>query len=167
MKQMWCAVMFAAAVATAGAQGGATGTPEQKPMDKSASGKEVTLTGCLQADANKTMFWLSDAGTAGEAKSETGAPASTTAGKASDMKKSYRLTPAASVSLQPHVGHKVEITGTIDKSAGASARGTAGAETPAAGATGTAGSEAKRLENAPQVNVSAVKHVSPTCQPGQ
>jgi hypothetical protein len=161
MKQMWCAAMFAAAVATAGAQGGA-GAPEQKPMDKPAGAKETTLTGCLQADANKTMFWLSDAGTAGAPKSETGAAAS--AGKASDMKKTYRLSPASSVSLQPHVGHKVEITGTIDP---ASARGTAGAETPAPGATGTAGSEAKRLENAPQVNVTAVKHVSPTCQPGQ
>ena len=168
MKQMWCAIMLAAAVATAGAQGGAT-EASQKPADKPAASGSVTLTGCLQTDANKTLFWLSDASSAaGQQKSEPGA--ATSAAKPDEMKsaakaETYRLNPASSVSLQPHVGHKVEITGMIDRSAAsAGTRGTAGTERPTAGAA--AGAEAK-LENARQVNVTAVKHISPTCEPAK
>jgi hypothetical protein len=158
MKQMWCAIMIAGAVATAGAQGGATDPPQQKPMDKPAAAGTVTLTGCLQADTNKSVFWLSDAGTMGQPKSEGAAtPAEM---KKSAKAETYRLNPASDVSLSGHVGHKVEITGTIDRSAGATARGTTGT-------SGTASAETKHLENAKQVSVTAVKHISPTCEPGK
>lgn len=148
MKRMWCAAMVIAAAASVAAQGGAGGTT-QKPATKPSASGTVTLTGCLQADKNKSTFWLSDAGTA------------TSSAKVDQTKKTaaaetYRLNPTNNVVLEKHVGHKVEIQGSFEASgAGRTARGTSGA---------AADAETKHLENARQVNVTALKHISPVCE---
>jgi hypothetical protein len=88
-------------------------------------------------------FMLTNAAAAG-----AGAPVATSgSGAASSTKASYRLDGTEST-LTPHVGHKVEITGTLEEQrpASAAAGGAASAATPA----GT-------------LKVDSVKMVSTTC----
>jgi len=90
-------------------------------------------------------FMLTNAAAAG-----AGAPVATSgtgAGAAAGAKASYRLDGTEST-LTPHVGHKVEITGTLEEQrpASAAAGGAASATTPA----GT-------------LKVDSVKMVSTTC----
>jgi hypothetical protein len=95
------------------------------------------------------------------------------------MAETYRLNPSAGVALQGHVGHKVQITGSFTDnaaagtsqagrgtSAGTGTTGTGGAATgsPAAGSMGP---HMSHVEKARSVNVTALKHVSPTCEPGK
>lgn len=160
----WCAAAVFGVVFTAAAQTG--GSQPGQPASTEAAGK-VTLTGCLQADQSGSTFWLSDA-TKGKAETTGTASGSGTAGsaeqkKAMAMAETYRLNPTGSVSLKPHVGHKVEITGTL---ADASARGTSGTTPPATPPASGTGAM-KDLGSARQVDVTAVKHISPTCEPGK
>jgi len=85
-------------------------------------------------------FMLSNASAAG-----AGAPVATSgaAGAAAGAKASYRLDGTEST-LTPHVGHKVEITGTLE-------------ERPASSAAGGANAPAGTLK------VDSVKMVSTTC----
>lgn len=65
---------------------------------------------------------------------------------------SYQLT-GDTAKLTEHVGHEVKITGTMSSSASGASSGAASSTTPGAGAE-------KTLE------VTSVKHISKTCQPG-
>lgn len=192
----WCAAAVLGAAVTTSAQTGAGSQPSGKTSGQDASGK-VTLTGCLQADQNGSTFWLSDAGMAGRnagkgrpsgAGAEATPPAAGTTGsgsgatsagsvdqkKATAMAETYRLNATGGVALKPHVGHKVEIMGTL-ADAGASRtgsgtsaeRGTSGSTSPGTPAASGSGAHMKDLENARQVNVTAVKHISPVCEPGK
>lgn len=131
--------------------------PAPKAGAQSSAAKTITVTGCLAkaqpaatgtagaagaAAKDETKFVLSNAalspggaaGTAGTA----GAPATAIASE-------YKLD-GDDAKLTPHVGHKVEITGTVQESKG-------GTEAPAASAA-----------NAPKLKVDNVKMVSPNCQ---
>ena len=90
-------------------------------------------------------FMLTNAAAAG-----AGAPVATSgaAGAAAGAKASYRLDGTEST-LTPHVGHKVEITGTVEEPRGASAA--------AGGASASANAPAGTLK------VDSVKMVSTTC----
>jgi len=90
-------------------------------------------------------FSLTNAAAAG-----AGGPVGT-AGSA--VAKTYRLDGAESM-IAPHVGHKVEITGTVEDQAGS----TATASASAAGAT------ASSTVTAPKLKAESVKMVAPTCQ---
>jgi len=86
-------------------------------------------------------FMLTNAAAAG-----AGAPVATSgsgAGAAAGAKASYRLD-GTETTLTPHVGHKVEITGTLE-------------ERPASAAAGAANAPAGTLK------VDSVKMVSTTC----
>jgi hypothetical protein len=83
-------------------------------------------------------FMLTNAAAAG-----AGAPVATSGGAAGAAKVSYRLDGTEST-LTPHVGHKVEITGTVE-------------ERPASAAAGGANAPAGTLK------VDSVKMVSTTC----
>jgi hypothetical protein len=101
-----------------------------------------------QKDTGKSMTWTGclreAAGASGEFELTNASDKSASAEKGSAT---YRLVPGASVSLKEHVGHKVEITGMKEASTGEKA--------PTSGAMGEE-----------KIKVSALKHVSPTCDAG-
>ena len=120
----------------------------------SSSANKVTVTGCIQRAAAEaptatsgtsgaaipdTQFVLANAtaGTSPAGTSGTSSSAMTTAPR-------YRLDDDAVSKITPHVGHKVEVTGTVDSSS----RST--------GATSTGAS-------APKLKVESIKMMAATC----
>jgi hypothetical protein len=155
-------------------QGGAPTTPDRQPPSTQAppstppatqapptstqagranADKKVTFSGCIERQpasaaavtgAPTMPFMLTNA-SAGAA-----APVATSgggAGAASAAKVSYRLD-GTETTLTPHVGHKVEITGTVEEQRPASAAGGASASSNAPAGT---------------LKVDSVKMVSTTC----
>ena len=116
-----CCSCIVGVVALAGAQ--------DKPMDK-PMGKEMKVTGCVAAGADADHFMLNNAMMASKGDDK--------AMKADMKPMSYALTGGE---LKPHVGHKVEVTGTMAK--------------PKSGDAAMA--EAHGL------NVKSVKMLAPTC----
>jgi hypothetical protein len=113
--------------------------------------KTLTVTGCLKAGDTPESFTLSDlkwkddkaVGTSG-ATAPAAPPVAAT---------SLKLIPSAATKLADHVGHTVEVTGTIgDKAAGSAAPSDPAAARPSASAQ-TA------------LNVRNVRMVSATCTP--
>ena len=112
--------------------------------------KKITISGCVArqpegqsaaAGAPAMPFSLTNAAAVG-----AGGPVGTAGASASA--KTYRLDAAESM-ISPHVGHKVEITGTVDdQPASASAASAAGASAVAA----------------PKLKAESVKMVAATCQ---
>jgi hypothetical protein len=141
--------------------GGAQTPPAGTPSARESASK-VTVTGCLEkASASSST---SPTGTSGAA---TGAamepkfvlnqvtPSSTgtagTAGTSTPAASSYKLD-GDDAKLSPHVGHKVEITGSIDDKP-SSAR----SETPPAASSSASA--------APKLKVEAVKMIAGSCTP--
>jgi hypothetical protein len=95
-------------------------TPPQStpPMqDARDAAKTVTVTGCLKAGDTADSFTLSDLkwsnkdkGTAAVGTSGTAAPPAAIASATS-----LKIIPGASAKLSEHVGHQVEVTGTISE----------------------------------------------------
>ncbi len=128
-----------------------------------AKGKTMQLTGCLGKGADANSFVLSNA-MASTGAAMAGKDAKADASMHADMK-SYRVTAKEDLKLTGHVGHKIEVTGQLDSSAagsmgsmGSTKSGDAGAATSGAGASATAKSGAM-----PQLTVTAMKHIAPTC----
>jgi hypothetical protein len=90
-------------------------------------------------------FTLTNAAAAGAS-----APVGTAGGPSATVAKTYRLDAAESM-ISPHVGHKVEITGTVEDQPGSSAG------EPATGAAASATA-------APKLKAESVKMVATTCQ---
>lgn len=142
--------------------GQAPGTAAPAPQAPSASAsasadKKVTLSGCIERQpasaaavtGTPTMpFTLANASPAG-AKAPVGTSGGATGAASAAAGKSYRLDAAESV-LSPHVGHKVEVTGTIEEESASPAAG--------AGAAGASSAAAAKLK------VDSVKMVSTSCQ---
>ena len=132
-------------------------TPDQpKPAEKrmgSADAKSVTLTGCVREGDMPNSFVLANADVSSIPGLSAGSAATGTSGAASTA--TLGLT-SSGVDLKPHVGHKVEVTGTIAPS-GPRPSGTTG--TPEAGAPSAAGDKDKKAK----INVTAVKHISDSC----
>jgi hypothetical protein len=137
---------FAAALFAVGvsAQTPAAGQPPgaSQPQDaKDAAPKTATVTGCLKAGDTPDSFMLSDLKWKEDKAVGTAGTPATPPVSASSLK----LTGSK---LSDHVGHTVEVTGTIaakaDKAADPAAR-------PAAAA-------------APSLNVSNIKMIAATCQ---
>jgi hypothetical protein len=117
------------------------------------------VTGCVAKAEPAATGTAGAAGAAGAAKDETKfvlshasiSPSGTagTAGAANPpataIASEYKLD-GDDAKLSPHVGHKVEITGTVDEAKGAT-------QAPAASAA-----------NAPKLKVDSLKMVSPSCQ---
>jgi len=132
------------------------GLVAQTPPGSSApqAGKQVTLSGCIEkapAEAGASAatappaFILANAAPAasGSASGTVG-----TSGGATPASK-YRLD-ADAAKLTPHVGHKVEITGTVDEMSSSSSA------TPPSGATASSVA-------GPKLKVDSVKMVAATC----
>lgn len=159
LTQTGAAAALACAMAvTLGAQ---TPAPErQTPSGASSSANKVTVTGCLEkAPASDSPTGTSGAaGASAAAKfvlnnaSSGAASPSGAAGTSGSTASSYKLD-GDDAKLTPHVGHKVEITGTAPSSDRA-----AGAGTPASpSASPTAG--------AAMLKVESIKMVAASCTP--
>lgn len=129
--------------------------PASPQTPSSASAKTVTVTGCVQrAQEHPTGTTGTTPSSAAEAKfvltnaslktNETPAGTTGAAPAATAISSEYKLD-ADDTKLTPHVGHKVEITGTIEQPS-------AGEQKPPASAA-----------NAPKLKVEDVKMVATTC----
>ena len=129
-------------------------TPTQTPTTSSSANK-VTVTGCIQRAAVEAPTATS--GTSGAAIPDTQfvlanatagtSPTGTSGASSSAMTTTaprYRLDDDAVSKIAPHVGHKVEVTGTVDSSS----RST--------GATSTGAT-------APKLKVDSIKMMASTC----
>jgi hypothetical protein len=95
----------------AAAQSGST-APTQPTKDSKAP--TVTVTGCVAQGTNSTSFVLNNATTAdATTKGATATPDKTKMGADANAKMSYLLT--GGENLKAHVGHRVTVTGTLDK----------------------------------------------------
>jgi hypothetical protein len=152
-----CAAIALAATVTVLAQ---SQPSSQSSESKSTSAKTITVTGCVQrsqasptgtsgasettagaAEAKQTKFVLTNASLSSK---EAAGTSGTAAPSATEIASEYRLD-TDEATLTPHVGHKVEITGTVEQPKGAEQK-------PPASAA-----------NAPKLKVDNVKMVSETC----
>jgi len=151
-----CAAIVLGVTAAALAQNPPSSSPSQPPSASGGADKAITVTGCVQqaksaptgttgstspsASANETKFVLTNAAISpsGSTAGTAGSPSSTA------VASEYRLD-ADDAKLTSHVGHKVEITGTIDQPSRAT-------QPPAASAA-----------NAPKLKVDSVKMIAATC----
>jgi hypothetical protein len=148
-RRIWSATLGAIVCATTAALLAQTPPPAQS--SQSASAKSITVAGCIQR-AEKAP--TGTAGTAGAVSSAADikfvltnaamSPAGATSPPATSVASEYKLD-ADDAKLTPHVGHKVEITGTVEAARTMS-------QPPAASAA-----------NAPTLKVDNVKMVAPTC----
>jgi hypothetical protein len=154
-------------------------SPQTRPSSQSAS-DSITVTGCLQRDSatatpgatgtsgsaataskSDTKFVLNvspSSSTAGTAGSTAGTAGSSSAATAS----SYKLD-ADDAKLTPHVGHKVEITGTVDKSSSSSTAGGTTAGGTTAGGTTAGAASSTMASNAPKLKVDSVRMIASSC----
>ena len=115
-----------------------------------AKAKTTSVTGCLAKGADATTFTLSDAMPATADKEQSKESAT------SSEKRTYAVVVKdTSLKLADHVGHKVTLTGTIESAAGAPK---AGAAPEATGTSGKGGAM-------PNLSVTALKMVAPSCTP--
>jgi hypothetical protein len=196
-----CLVVFAASVAMAQtpppseADQQKPATQTDKPQydrpqtDKPSTdrGRSMTWTGCLQKATEGTGFVLTSVtegarGTSGTPTTERG----TTIGAVTAS--SYRLVGTGGQDLSKHVGHKIEVSGSIAGRMGSDPKGTSGTlpgetpstapGTPPATTPGTppsttppettppstaASPMAAGKDDMPRLNVKSIKHVSETC----
>src|SRR5262249_12612270 len=97
------------------------------------------------ASMNEPKFILTNASSSGSSSSSA-TTGTTGAASRSGAASEYRLD-ASDAKLTPHVGHKVEITGTLDTASASPSSPTASAST----------------STAPKLKVDDVKMVAPTC----
>ena len=129
----------------------------QAGASQSGAAKKITVSGCVaKAEAAQTPTGTAGATGAGASSKEAkfvlqdasmagGATAGTAGAPATAIASQYKLD-GDDAKLTPHVGHKVEITGTVAEAKGAT-------EPPAASAA-----------NAPTLKVDSVKMVAPSCK---
>jgi len=132
--------------------------PASTTAGRADADKKMTISGCIERQpasaaavtgAPTMPFTLTNASAAG-----AGAAVATSGNAGASAAKSYRLDGTEST-LAPHVGHKVEITGTVQDQPGSAAAG--------AGAGASASASASSNAPAARLKVDSVKMVSTTC----
>jgi hypothetical protein len=114
------------------------------PAERSSMASSTTLTGCLKAGPEPDSFILTNIGGAGSESAQKTAP-----GELAKTDVSYKLTAESGVKLKDHVGHKVEVTGTLAGKGSTSSTPPASTERPKA--------------DMANLKVTAIKHISPSC----
>jgi hypothetical protein len=127
---------------------GATGTAGSTSASRPAAGGQFVLNNAKMGSATTTTSPSAAGGTTAGGTTAGGA----TAGAAGTSGASYILDGTES-ELTRHVGHKIEVTGTLDKTASASAS--------APSATSPAGSASASVQQ--HLKVTAIKMVSSSC----
>ena len=131
-----------------------TPAPQSQPMQESKdAAKTVTVAGCLKAGDTADSFTLSDlkwskdkaVGTSGSVAPD--APPTTAS--------ALKLIPSGGAKLSEHVGHQVEVTGTISDKAD---KGSASPTDPAARPAPSASAQ-------PSLNVRNVRMIAASCTP--
>jgi len=154
MKRVFAGTFVAAAFAVSLS---AQQPPAQQPPAQSAPAQEskdaaktVTVTGCLKAGDTADSFTLSDLKwSQDKAVGTSGAVTATPPITATNLK----LTGNPSTKLSDHVGHTVEVTGTIgDK-----------ADKPMASADPASRPSASASASSPALNVRNVRMIAATC----
>lgn len=156
MKRFFTATCLAAACAVGlAAQSGTSGTSStsmQNPQGGRGGGPR-TVTGCLRAGDTAGSFMLTDitmagmgggaagtttsgsSSTAGSSAADSSASGATGQGMRGQMPTSIMLNASSDVDLKAHVGHKIEVTGTM---AGGRRGGNGGGDTTmGSGSTGS------------------------------
>jgi hypothetical protein len=148
-----CAIVLGASVGVLAQESPAP----QAGAAQSAAAKKITVSGCVaKAEAAQTPTGTAGAAGAGasekaakfvlqDASMAPGGTAGTAGAPTTSIASQYKLD-GDDAKLTPHVGHKVEITGTVAEAKGAT-------EAPAASAA-----------NAPTLKVDSVKMVAPSCK---
>jgi len=168
---------------------GTTGATTDTTGGQRTRGGPMTITGCLKAGDTAGTYMLTNVqgmghrpGAGGGAGDTTGA-GGTTAGATTTSPQGGQgrgmnevmLTATSDVDLKPHVGHKIEVTGTPARGAGQGSGATTTGEGTAAGGAGTAGTAtggtaaggattATTGRGAPRsMNVTSIKMISDSC----
>ena len=154
-----------------------TGTPPETGTQATSAPATATVTGCLQRVDKAGPYVLTNARTLASGgdmldalkftpgQSGKGAPAH--AASSGSWVKSNDLTLAAdakSVRLDKHVGHQVEVTGSLQQAA---MTGTSGmVEPPATGTTGTPGAQTslQGTTGTSTLNVTSLRMIAKTCR---
>ena len=152
MKRVFAATCLAAAFAV----GLAAQQPPQTPSQTADKDKTVTLTGCVRAGEQPGSFVLADVKSDDKAGSATGATGTSGTMPSANRElenATLRLIGApASVNLSEHVGHTVQVTGTL-----------AADKSPSAAPTGGTEPTAKSDKPEKSLNVRTVTMVSSSC----
>jgi hypothetical protein len=142
-------VVIAGALASLIAWSGAPAQADQADQAREAKGKSVTLTGCLAKGDTADSFTLTNARTAGATAGTTGEK-----GAAKESAATYHVSPGKTLKMEAHVGHTVEITGTVEAMPG---------DKSAKPGEAAPGASAKTKAGMQHVMVTSFKHVSGTC----
>ena len=148
MKRVFAATCLAASFAVGLAAQQPPQTPPSQAADKD---KTLTLTGCVRAGDQPGSFVLANAKADDKAPGATGTAGTTAAPDAKAIENAtLRLVGApASVNLSEHVGHPVQVTGTV---------------APSDKAMGTSGAEPSKSDKPEKsLNVRTVTMVSSSC----
>ena len=150
MKYLSLGVLVFVSAASVGAQQ----YPAPKSDDKAAK-DSLTVTGCVGAGTEPNTFILTKSSAAAAAPAApTTPPAATAPAPAADAVV-YRLDSPEKV--KGHLGHQIEVTGTLDETKTADAK----EATPAPDAAKTAGTSGKQPSL--KLKVKEVKMLSATC----
>ena len=143
---------FAAALLAVGVAAQTPQAPPQNPPMQEAkdAAKALTVTGCLKAGDTPDSFTLSDL--KWKEDKAVGTSGAVTPGAPPVASTSLKLIPSASTKLNDHVGHTVEVTGTI----GDKAMGSAAPTNPSARPSASAQTA---------LNVRNLRMVAATCTP--
>ncbi len=132
----------------------------QPPMQESKdAAKSVTVTGCLKAGDSADSFILSDLKWSDKVKATgaIGTSGSATVPAAVASATTLKIIPSATTKLTEHVGHTIEVTGTVsDKDK---------ADRGASTTPPDSASPRPSASSGPTVEVRTVKMVSETCTP--
>jgi hypothetical protein len=155
-----CAAVLGAQSPTQGAPGAASPQAPARSAAQAAQPVNLSVEGCVQRGPLAPSTPSGAVGTTGSAASFILASASKPVGTsgAADassvaIAKTYRLD-AEDSKLSPHVGHKVEITGTVDSAMERSSGPATSPDAPLAG-----------ISNAPKLKVDTVKMIATNCAP--
>ena len=138
-RVLFCSIFALMAATAVGAQVAA------KPGDT----KAVTLAGCLGGGASQFVLTNVTAAAAKAGEKNAAAP--------SGLAESYDLVSSQGVSLAPHVGHRVELTGVISEAVSGDAKA------PRKGEQDPVTRARAPREPLPRFTVSSLKRVSPIC----
>jgi len=138
--------------------------PGRQSSQKSTKSDTVTVTGCV-AEGSGGHFMLNNATTASDMK---GGTTSGTSGSATSAGATSGVTNTASYmlmggdNLKAHVGHKVEVTGTLSNNSRGGAM-SGGTPSGGSGSATSGGAMSGSAANAQELRVQSVKMVSATC----
>lgn len=143
-------LVIAGALASLIAWAGAPAQAEQADQTRDAKGKKITLTGCLAKGDTADSFTLTSARMSGATAGTTGEKGAAKESAAS----TYHLSPGKTQKMEAHVGHTVEITGTLEAMPGDKS------DKPGEAAPGASAKTKGAMQH---VAVTGFKHVSGTC----